>query len=171
MARRTMGFDFGLDSADTCFKRKNRWLFTIFGISADESSALALPPSKANRPSVSFKEIEVQHVTETIKLPGKPDWKPITLTLYDLRKEKNPVFQWIKNVYDSENGFYFPSSDFFKKPNSRLELYDGCGNVIEGWILENIWPQNIEFGELDYSSSEVVTCDLTLVYDRAYITK
>jgi hypothetical protein len=169
MARATMGFDFGLDSSDTCFKRKNRWLFTLYGISADASSINALPPTRANRPSLSFKEIEVQHVTETIMLPGKPDWKPITLVLYDLRKEKNPVFEWIKEIYDAKEGIYRPSSERYKKPNAKLEMFDGCGGVIETWTLESVWAQNIEFGELDMSSGEVMTCDLTLRYDRAYI--
>jgi hypothetical protein len=40
--------------------------------------------------------------------------------------------------------------------------------MIEGWKLEGVWCQNAEFGELDMQSSEVVTCDVSLRYDRAY---
>ncbi len=168
-----MGFDFGLQNPDTCFKRRNRWLFKIDGISATDTSTStginALPPSKAARPSLTFKEIEVQHLNETIYFPGKPDWKPVSLVLYDLKKNKHPIFEWIKLVYDPKNGDYKTSCNGFKKPNATLELYDGCGEVLETWVYETVYPQVAEFGELDMSSSELLTCDLTIRYDRAYI--
>ena len=168
---RNMGFDFGLNDPNTCFKRKNRWLFKIDGISADDG-VNSLPPSKAARPSLSFKEIEVQHLNETIYFPGKPDWKPINLTLYDIKKNSHPIFDWLLMLYDPQSDSkYNASCDGFKKPEATLELYDGCGTVIETWVFESIWPQAIEFGELDMTTSDLITCDLTLRYDRAYIKK
>lgn len=164
-----MGFDFGLSDPNSCFKTKNKWLFKIEQISADGINSL--PPAKSARPSLSFKEIEVQHMTETVYFPGKPDYKPINLTLYDLKRgPKHPILEWIYEIYNpKKNSTYKPSCEGFKKQQARLELYDGCGEVIETWIFESVWPQNIEFGELDMLTSEVVTCDLTLRYDRAYI--
>lgn len=182
-----MGFGFGLDSPGTHFKRKNRWLFKIPSIS--DESLFALPPSKAARPSISFKEIEVQHISETVYYPSKPDWKPINLTLYDIKREgaiDHPVFEWLKSFYDPEKGVLNYSCGSggdvivnrsqearpnFKKPEAFLELYDGCGCIIEKWKYETIWPQSIDFGELDMFSSEVVTCEIVLRYDRAYIQK
>lgn len=171
MARSTMGWDYGdggLNDPTTCFKRKYRWLFFITNVSAEGSPCL--PPSKSNRPSLSFKEIDAQHVTETIYFPGKPEWKPINLTLYDIKKKSNPVMEWIKKIYlvNEKEVTWKPSSNF-KIGTCSLELYDGVGNTIEKWILENVWPNNIEFGDLDYSSSDVLTIDLTLRYDRAYL--
>lgn len=170
---RNMGFDFGMDDATTCFKRKNRWLFIIEGISADNSpqGVNSLPPSKASRPNVSYKEIEAQHLNETIYFPGKLDWKPITLTLYEIKKNDHPVFEWLKLQIDPEKGTSGPSCNGFKKPNARLELYNGCGDVLETWIFEAIWPQTIEFGDVDMSSSDIITCEITLRFDRAYIKK
>ena len=51
-----------------------------------------------------------------------------------------------------------------------LVLYDGCGNPLEMWSFDGLWPQAAEFGQLDMSSAEVVTCDVTMRYDRAYTT-
>lgn len=165
---RNMGFDFDINSGDACFKRKNRWLFKIKDVSADGVSSL--PPLKSARPALSFKELEFQHLTETVYFPGRPEWKPINLTLYDLKKNLQPVFEWLSEIYDPQNkSEYGPSCDGFKKQEATLELYDGCGTVIESWVFESIWPQSVEFGELDMSTSDVVTCDLTLRYDRAYI--
>lgn len=166
---RNMGFDFGLENPNACFKRKNRWLFKIDGISASDG-VYSLPPSKSARPSVSFKEIEAQHITETVYFPGKPEWKPVTLVLYDLKKNVHPIFEWLADLYDPRStSEYNASCDGFKKSKAILELYDGCGSKIESWIFESIWPQNIEFGDLDMSSSDLITCELTLRYDRAYI--
>ena len=165
MARR-MGFDFGLESPNLCLMRKFRWLFFIPDVSAE--GANALPPEKGARPSLSFKEIEAQHLNEIIYYPSKPDWKPVTLTLYDLKKNKNPVFEWLKEKYDPEKGDWKVGINF-KKPIARLEMYDGCGNIQEIWTFENIWPNNIEWGELDMSDASYVTVELTLRYDRAYI--
>jgi hypothetical protein len=162
-----MGPDFGLGDDDVCFKRKFRWLLTIPEVSAEKISTL--PPLKSARPSLSFKEMEAQHVSETIYFPGKPEWKPISLSLYDIKKPTHPVFDWIKKLYDPQAGTYQFSCEGFKKDRATLELYDGCGEVIETWIFENVWPQSIEFGELDMTASEFLTCDLTLRYDRAYI--
>jgi hypothetical protein len=164
-----MGFGFGLDSTSVCFKKKNRWLFIIDGVSADQGSANSLPPAKSARPSLSFKEMEFLHLTESIYYPGKPDWKPVGLTLFDLVKNKNPVVDWIKDIYDAQHGTYTTSTDSGFKKNARLESYDGCGNLLETWVFENAWPQNIEFGDLDMASGEILYIDLTLRYDRAYI--
>src|ERR1022692_894224 len=99
-----MGLQFGLDQSGTIFKQKHRWLFMIPDVSAQGINAL--PPSKAARPSVSFKEIEVQHVTETIYYPGKPEWKTITLSLYDLGCRDSPIMTWLKRLYDAQSATY-----------------------------------------------------------------
>lgn len=163
-----------LASAENCFKRKYRYLFFIPGISQEGINAL--PPSKSARPSLSFKEMDAQHLVETIYYPSKPEWKPINLVLYDIKNSVNPVWDWIKKVYDpsADNYNWNPSCGTgFKMGDGanicKLEMYDGVGDVIEKWIFEGVWCQNIEFGDLDMGSSEVSTIDLTLRYDRAYI--
>jgi hypothetical protein len=165
---RPMGMDFGLEKGDTCFKMRYRWLFKIPDISA--SGTNSLPPEKAARPSLNFKEMEVQHLNETLYYPSKPDWKPINLTLYDIKgPDEHPVFKWLQEAYNPCDGKWKPSGSGQFKKTADLELYDGCGNLMELWTYENIWPQNVEFGELDMSNSEYVTADVSLRYDRAFI--
>lgn len=176
---RNMGFDFGTDIADVCFKRKHRWLFRIENISGGGDDGVnALPPSRSARPNVSFKEMEAQHLTETIYYPAKPEWKPITLVLYDIKKKTiHPIFEWVKKIYEPQKEtdnwrpscIVSPIEDAKFKKRASLELYDGCGNIIEKWVFENIWPQQVEFGDLDMSSSDIVTLEMTMRYDRAYI--
>lgn len=168
-----MGFGFGLNGPNTIYKRKHRWLLKIPDVSAEGIDTL--PPQKSARPSLSFKEIEAQHLTETVYFPGKPDWKPIPLTLYELKKpNRHPVWDWLTDpkygwtyAPNRESAFQ-PSCDGFKKQKARLEMYDGCGETIETWIFESVWFNDIQFGELDMTDSGIVMCELTLRYDRAY---
>jgi hypothetical protein len=167
MAKQRMGLG-KLGGEDLCMMRKFRWLFFIDEVCDDGTSAL--PPDKAARPSLSFKEIEAQHLNETIYFPGKPDWKPINLTLYDLKSNKNPIFQWLKQIYEpceDKGTWRAPAPGAFKR-TGRLKMYSGCGDVMEEWVYSNIWPNNIEWGDLDMSNQDVVTVEMTLRYDRAY---
>jgi phage tail-like protein len=157
---------------DAILKRKFRWTFSIIDVTnivdSAKGSINALPPNKANRPILEFREMEVQHLNEIIYYPAKPDWRPITLTLYDLKTNKNPVFAWLKTIYNPETGTW--NVDASLKKNATLKMLDGCGNAVETWTLENAWPQTINFGELDMGSSDVALVEVTLRYDRAFIT-
>lgn len=159
------------DFPSACFKSKFRWKLIITDVSGEGIGSL--PPLKSARPNFTFKEMEAQHLTETIYFPSKPEWKPVNLTLYDIVKvNENPVFTWIKRAYNPKNcSGWFPALDSpsLKCAEARLVLYDGCGTIIEEWIYEHAYPQAVEFGDLDMSSSEVVVCEVTLRYDRAYI--
>jgi hypothetical protein len=153
---------------NTILKRKFRWLFTIYGLTNfPEKGVNTLPPSKANRPALEFKEMEVQHLNETIFYPAKPEWKPITLMLYDIKTNNNPVFKWLKEIYNPQDGTWTPNAQF--KRNATLQMLDACLVPVETWVLESVWPQSVNFGELDMGSSEVAIVEVTLRYDRAYM--
>ncbi len=139
----------------------------IEGVSA--TGIETLPPLKSARPNISFKEMEVQHLTETIYYPQKPEWKPVNLVLYDLKKSRHPVMEWLKKSFDPKTATWKPSGDNDFKQKIILEVYDGCGNTMEKWVFDNAWPQSVEFGELDMGNSEILTAEITLRYDRAYI--
>lgn len=173
---RSMGIYPGLEGAP---KRKFRWLFSINGVCGDQdiASVDALPPRKSALPQLGWKEESFQHLTETIWYPLKPEWKPVNLTLFDVRCNKNPVFDWITQsessgpgFYDVQSGTITPIVDAQLKRTARIELFDGCGQVIDSWLMENCYPSSVEFGELDMDSSDLITVEISLRYDRAYNT-
>ncbi len=164
MPNMSMGLGPVLGADDTQFMQKNRWYMSIPGVSENRSGML--PPSKSARPSVGFKETEVEHLMETIAYPTKPQWKPINITLYNVAGKSNLVFDWMKQLYDPCAGVFGFVENF--KKEVTLELFNGCGCVLECWKYINAYPSNIEFGELDMGNAEIVTVDLTLRYDRAY---
>ena len=197
-----MGRPMGISFGNKLCKKKNRWLFTLgtanvrgaeVNIIDDGSAVNVLPPLRSQRPNLTFKEMTAQHLHETVYYPAKPDWKPIQLTLYDVRTTGgHPIFEWIKKCYNptttktnpvltanpDDADEVVPSTWFapigngvggFIRPDATLTLFDGCGNIIERWIYQAVWPQNIDFQDLDMGNSDYVTCDLTLRYVRAYI--
>jgi len=166
-----MGFQFGLESGSYC-KRQFRWLLEIPDVVADTKNGgvNALPPEKGARPNLSFKEMEAKHLHEDAYYPAKPEWKPITITVFDLVKNKHPVFEWVKKIYTPN------ANSVFKEPNSpgfiktcTLSMYDGCGNTVESWIFEDSWCSAANFQTLDMTSNGVMMCEITLRYMRAYI--
>jgi hypothetical protein len=174
-----MGLAMGLEKGQYC-KRQNRWMFTVDGILGDftpSKEISILPPEKAARPQLSFKEMNVQHLIEEVYYPSKPDWKPINITLFDLQRNVHPIFKWLNEIYDPSKGkFVAPNAiksvdnldrGFIRK--CTLELYDGCGSTLESWIYEDCWPQSVNFQTLDFAQDGIVMCDLTLRYARAYI--
>jgi hypothetical protein len=169
MAEMGMG---ALVAPGTIFKRRFRWMFSILEVCGDHSINV-LPPLKGARPNLAFKDIEIPHLIENIYIPGKPEWKPINLVLYDIcpPSHNHPVWNWIHKIYQPDNGEYYPirrgDGNTFKE-EGKLQLFSGCGDVLETWIFENCWPSEINFGELDMANNEVVTCDIVLKYDRAY---
>lgn len=173
--------DMGLGNLPSAiFKRKFRWLFFVDGIIGDGINVL--PPSKASRPTLSFKSQSFEHLNETISYPVKPEWKPITLILFDTKCNMNPVWdKWIEPMYNPKlktQNYKYPISnnarpgkqreDSFKK-DATLKLYDGCGTVMETWNFEGVYPEDINFDELSMEEEGIVNITLSLKYDRAYI--
>ena len=173
--RTNMGLDFGLGGLNACFpKMKNRWLLQIDGVSG---VANALPPFKAGRPQLDFKEQQIAHLVQQIYYPIMVDWKPIQLTLYDILPNKNPVFEWIQQIYDPQPAgdkewqpvYNSSNGNTGFKRNAILCMYDGCGSVSESWVIENSYVQSANWEELVMNEVAVMTVSITLRYDRAYI--
>lgn len=169
-----MGLQMGLNGSGQFCKRKFRWLFKIHNIAGDFSSR-ALPPLRSQRPNVSFSEMQVNHLSETIFYPAKPTWQPVQIALYDLkRSDDHPVFEWLKEIYNPESGeFHEPNKTVSVEEGlikqCSLELYDGIGSIVEKWTYEDCWPQAVDFGALDMGDPDIATCELTLRYSRAYL--
>lgn len=167
----------GLYNPSLAFKRPFRFAFIIDGVSMAGGLDVKIA-YKAQRPQFGFKEITCEHMNETIYMPGKIEFKPISFTLYDtwnpqVNKE-NPVFKWIESYYWGDLGIYGfagenrrAGGNQFKK-KAYLNMYDGSGCAVESWVFENAWPQDINFNECDYGSNDVMSIDITLRYDRCY---
>jgi len=176
MANMGIGF-----ASQVLFKRQNRFIMYIPGITHTVTGQRAISKvmveEKSSRPNISFKEIEVPHLIETIYFAGRPDWKPLKVTLYDVAND-NPAWDWVKANYavNSNNNQVsvqykgsLAGSNF--KRTIKIFMLDGCGNAIEAWTYMNAFPTDVEFGETDMTGNDVMKVNLTLRYDRAYWEK
>ena len=150
------------------FKRKFRWTFEIKEICGGKNVPKHFVKI-AGRPNISIEETEINYLNAKTWVPGKATWETITVTYYDVATNDNqPLWNWLASVYNftdpvkSQQGKH--RTDY--SGTGLLTLFDGCGVELEVWTMRDVWPQAINFGELDYSSSEEATIELTLRYSQ-----
>ena len=146
-------------------RRKHRWLFETLGPVSPQALLIL---QSASRPSFKFEEPEMHHNQEVAYFAGKQSWDPITLVWYD--SEQNPdisgeVYNWLGSVTDLQSVTVNTPSAY--KSDAQLSVTDGAGNSNEQWNMYGCWPSAVNFQELDYSSTDLLTCEATLRYDRA----
>ena len=143
-------------------KMKNRYVMEIDTIPSYLVKA-------ANRPTIQFETIPLDHINVKRKLQGKGDWQDITITLYDpiVPSAAQKVMDWIRLGHESITGRR-GYADFYKK-DITFYLLGPVGDKIEQWTLKGAFIQQANFGELDFSSNEVATIELTLSYDYAIL--
>jgi len=73
--------------------------------------------------------------------------------------------EWVRLHSESVTGRQGYAAGY--KKDIELELLDPTGVVIEKWILQGTMLTNVDFGSLDYSSSDIAEITGTLRFDRA----
>ena len=148
------------------FKRKFRWTLSIDYCNGDKTV-----PSDfvkvASRPKLSIDETQIDYLHGRFWIPGKGSFDEMTISYYDVAADTAAkLFGWLASVYDFTDpvNLTMGSSLGDYEGTGNLYLYDGCGNEIEYWILEHMWPKAINFGELDMESSDVCMIELTVRY-------
>lgn len=179
-----MGIPMGLGrigSGKTIIKRKFRWTFQVQGICTG-NSRINVPPyyvKLASRPNVTFESTEINYLHGRDWLPGKATLEPLSVTYYDVATpgggegaDNSALWQWIVNVYDIGHpdtlSMGSQRSDY--SGTGYLYLYDGCGNTLETWVMSGMWPESINFGDLDMASSDDVNIEMTLRYNAVTYT-
>lgn len=168
-----------LGNGDVIFKRKFRWTFEI-EYCCGEPNGRKVPASfvkMGNRPQIDFEEIEINYLNGKMFIPGKGTWQPLSVTYYDVAgltsgSATTELLSWIASIYDFTDPDCLPMNSSLGSyaGRAKLMLYDGCGNPLESWLLNNVWPQSVNWGDLDMGSSDECTIELTLRYDSVRYT-
>lgn len=160
-------------------KRKFRWTFRVQDIcrgndqngKAKETKAVVpeFYVKVAARPNLDIEETEINFLNGKMFIPGKGTWQEISVTYYDAAVADNqPLWDWLASVYQ------YPDPDKLHQGSRQadysgtgiLAMYDGCGQPLEVWNLYGIWPKSINFGELDYASSEEATIEVSMRFNK-----
>lgn len=122
----------------------------------------------AARPQLEIEEQELNFLNAVTWVPGKGRWQPMSVTYIDVPDaEMVGLYKWMATVYDFTEPVTLRQAEKVSwAGQANLIMYDGCGNPLERWLLKSVWPQSINFGDLDYSNSEEATIELTLRYSE-----
>jgi hypothetical protein len=155
-----------LGFSNLIFKRKFRFTFELQDICGNQSVPKHYVKVAA-RPNLNVEEVEVNFLNATTWIPGKAKWETMTVTYIDVATaEMASLYNWLASVYNFTDPIQLQMGSQRKDYTATgiLKLWDGCGQLLETWTMKDVWPTNVNFGELDYSSSEEVTIELTLRY-------
>ena len=143
-------------------KMKNRFIMEIDGI----PSYLI---KTANRPSIQFETVTLDHINVKRKLKGKGEWQDVEITLYDpiVPSGAQQVMEWVRLGYESITGRK-GYADFYKK-DIDFYMLGPVGDKIEQWKLKGAFIVAANFNDLDFSSNDPVDISLTLAYDYAIL--
>jgi|TARA_R110000851_G_scaffold650_1_gene2148 hypothetical protein len=143
-------------------KTKNRFIMYIEGVPAYLIKT-------ANRPTITFEEIELDHINVKRYVKGKGAWETLEVTLYDpiVPSGAQAVMEWVRLHKESVTG-RDGYSDFYKK-DITFNVLGPVGDKVEEWTLKGAMIQSANFGDLDWSVSEPAEISLTLRYDYAIL--
>jgi hypothetical protein len=125
--------------------------------------------STVSKPKVSHEVVTVHAYNSRAYFAGKHEWGDISLTVRDdVTNAVSRMVSWqIQKQLD-----HFEQTGFLAASNYKFsmfeEIMDGGNDVVlESWYLEGCFLSNVEWGDMDYSSSEAQTINMTIRYDNA----
>jgi len=138
-----------------------QWCFEVYfpDIAGMEKfvSTTALPKDAANVVTVQFKNYQ-----KTIA--GRNVHQQLTFTVkgYVSPNTAAVMWNWFKKVYH-ENVVGHPKE--YKK-DGQMMLTDGRGSIIDSWTLRGCWPSQMDLGEGNYSTPDVLQITATIEVDQ-----
>ena len=153
-------------------KYRFRVMFENFGV-ATPRTELTKQVIDFTRPSVSFEEITIDIYNSKLYLAGKHTWEMVTVNLRD--DASGNVTKLVGQQLQKQLDFMeqaSAASGIDYKFVTKLEMLDG-GNgvnqpvVLETWELYGCYLQNVNYQDLNYASSEVVTISMSIRFDNA----
>lgn len=143
-------------------KMKNRFIMEIDGI----PSYLI---KTANRPSIQFDKVTLDHINVKRQLKGKGEWQDVEITLYDpiVPSGAVSVMEWVRLSHESITG-RDGYADFYKK-DINFYMLGPVGDKIEQWTLKGAFITSAAFNDLDWASNDPSDINLTLAYDYAIL--
>jgi hypothetical protein len=125
----------------------------------------------ADRPNVTFAQVEIQSYNSRMYYASKPEFQTISILLRD--DITNTVSKLVGHQVQKQQNFFEQTSaaaGINYKFTTYLEILDG-GNetVFETWTLEGCFLQEANWNQanLDYTSSDPLEINLTVRFDNA----
>jgi hypothetical protein len=154
------------------YKYRFRVIMISFGLSQDYPRDIDFTQQvqSVSRPNVNFEEIKVNSYNSTAYLAGKHSWQDITCTVKD--DVNNSVSTLINHQLQKQLNFYdqqATAAGANYKFQMYVEILDGTAtnDAIESWLFEGCFLKSVNFQELDYATSDLLTIQMTIRIDNA----
>jgi hypothetical protein len=153
-------------------KYRFRVFFENLGVSKP-TTELTKQVISVTRPNLTFEEIAVPVYNSTLKLAGRHSWADVTCSVRD--DASGEVSRLVGEQLQKQMDFLemaSAASGIDYKFTTKIEILDG-GNgafdpvVLETWELYGCYLKGANYGDLNYSSNEVVTVEMSIAYDNA----
>jgi len=154
-------------------KYRFRVVLQGFGANGTATTELTKQVMDITRPKVQFEEIEVPVYNSRIYLAGRHQWEPMTL---NVRDDASGNIQRLCGEQIQKQFDFFEqasaASGIDYKFTTVIEVLDGGNgtqtpNVLETFECYGCFVQNIDYGDLNYTSNEAATVNLSIRFDNA----
>ncbi len=159
-------------------KQRYRWRIRFIGLGGMPTRELTAQCISVNRPNVEYETVTLQRYNGSAYIAGKRQpFAPLNAHFEDditgivsgYLTQQSEMQQRLIGA-DSSNGQWLntaPTADSYKFL-TILELLDGNEGVVETWVCEGCFLSALDFGDLDYGSSDALTISATIHFDHAY---
>jgi hypothetical protein len=154
-------------------KYRFRVILQGFGANGVATTELTKQVMDVTRPKVNFEEIEVPVYNSRIYLAGRHQWDPLTL---NVRDDASGNIQRLCGEQIQKQFDFFEqasaASGIDYKFTSVIEVLDGGNgnqtpNVLETFECYGCFVQNIDYGDMNYTSNEPAAINMTIRFDNA----
>ena len=146
-------------------KRKNRWVLRF----PSELGIQEWFVSTASRPQITQDATEIPFLNTSTYVVGRFVWNTISVTFRDPigPSASQALMEWVRLHSESVTGRQGYAAGY--KKDLELEMLDPTGVVVEKWILQGTFLSDVNFNNLDYSSSDLADITATLRPDRCIL--
>ena len=167
-------------SSTTEPKRKFRWILSISSLHGDIP---AWTIKKVTKPTFTVSEVKHSYINHSFYYPGRVEYNEVEFTLVDpvTPDAANNILKMI-----DMSGYKLPDTEahaaqtitkdsavaaFGGLTIDQISGGDGNEDVtsIESWTLKNCWIKEVNFGDLDYESDDIVEITVKVRYDYAIL--
>lgn len=154
-------------------KYRFRVVLQGFGANGVATTELTKQVMDVTRPKVQFEEIEIPVYNSRVYLAGRHQWDPLTL---NVRDDASGNIQRLCGEQIQKQFDFFEqasaASGIDYKFTAVIEVLDGGNgtqtpNVLETFECYGCFVQNIDYGDMNYTSNEAATINMSIRFDNA----
>lgn len=139
------------------------WCF--YAIFPKLSSVTPLYVATATLPDMAWETAESNYFAGKVKLASKSTINDCTLVLKDYVDPNvgAAAWSWFRSVGSLTDATVNPPAMY--KCDGSLIITDGRGSNVNTFILKGCHPSTLQFGDGDYSSTDIMQITMTIIID------